>query len=212
MAAVDPADLPEEDPIDRARRVVQVQKMIARIEPWCRLFGLPWIAPLWRMMLGEAPGPHLREIWRGLVVPVLSIAGFLLLWGWLAPQVQTSLGAIPGPAQVWEQVGVLHTEAQAEADRETAFYERQSAKNAELVAAGKANEVKTRPYAGKPTYVDQILTSLRTVFMGFALASVVAMPLSGWPASLGRAGSTYRRLRFSCWLPQRVVLLLSCGN
>lgn len=34
-----------------------------------------------------------------------------------------------------------------------------------------------REYTGKPSYVDQIFTSLKTVFMGFFLATIVAIPL-----------------------------------
>jgi nitrate/nitrite transport system permease protein len=37
--------------------------------------------------------------------------------------------------------------------------------------------VKWRQYTGKPTYIDQIVTSLKTVFMGFLLAAAVAVPL-----------------------------------
>src|SRR5690606_9305529 len=32
-------------------------------------------------------------------------------------------------------------------------------------------------YTGKPTYIDQIITSLKTVFMGFIIATVIALPL-----------------------------------
>jgi len=41
----------------------------------------------------------------------------------------------------------------------------------------KGKEWKERKYSGKPTYFDQILTSLQTVFMGFLLASLVAVPI-----------------------------------
>ena len=37
--------------------------------------------------------------------------------------------------------------------------------------------VKVRKYTGKPTYIDQIFTSLKTVFMGFVLATLVAVPI-----------------------------------
>ncbi|MPN33065.1 Bicarbonate transport system permease protein CmpB [bioreactor metagenome] len=37
--------------------------------------------------------------------------------------------------------------------------------------------MKTLPYAGKPTYLDQIVTSLKTVFTGFLLGALVAVPL-----------------------------------
>ena len=38
-------------------------------------------------------------------------------------------------------------------------------------------QVAIRPWTGKPTYLDQILTSLYTVFTGFALATLIAVPL-----------------------------------
>ena len=34
-----------------------------------------------------------------------------------------------------------------------------------------------RHYTGRPTFLDQILTSLKTVFTGFVLAALVAVPL-----------------------------------
>ena len=38
-------------------------------------------------------------------------------------------------------------------------------------------EAATSRYAGAPTYVDQIVTSLQTVFFGFAIATLIAVPL-----------------------------------
>ena len=40
---------------------------------------------------------------RALLVPMLGIGFFLLLWGLSAPRVETSLGQLPGPFQVWQQ-------------------------------------------------------------------------------------------------------------
>jgi len=91
--------------------------------------------------------------------------------------VNTSLGAIPGPAEVWEQVEVLYADHQREREKEAAFYDRQDQRNAKLVAAGRADDVKFREYTGHPTYVDQIWTSLKTVAMGFLIATLVAVPL-----------------------------------
>ena len=90
---------------------------------------------------------------------------------------QTSLGAIPGPAQVWEQVGSLNADAQREREKEAAFYVRQDERNAKLIAEGRADKVKHRTYTGKPTYYDQIWTSIKTVFFGFLIGSMVAIPL-----------------------------------
>ena len=36
---------------------------------------------------------------------------------------------------------------------------------------------RSRPYTGKPTFVDQIFTSLKTVFAGFVFATIIAVPL-----------------------------------
>jgi nitrate/nitrite transport system permease protein len=91
--------------------------------------------------------------------------------------VKTSLGAVPGPAQVWDQSVNLYADHKAERAKEAAFYERQEARNAKRLANDPSAEVKWRQYTGKPTYLDQIFTSLKTVFMGFLLAAVVAVPL-----------------------------------
>jgi nitrate/nitrite transport system permease protein len=177
MTAVDPAAIPQDDPMARARRLDSLNRVISRCDPWFRILGLGWLTPIWRLLTGEAPRTQMREIWRQAIVPVLSIAAFLLLWASLAPMVQTSLGAIPGPAQVWEQVGVLQDDARAEAQKERDYYVKQDEKNAALIAAGKADEVKNRVYAAKPTYPGQILTSIKTVFLGFLIGTLIAVPL-----------------------------------
>jgi nitrate/nitrite transport system permease protein len=122
-----------------------------------------------------------REAARALMlsagVPVLAFALFLLLWSAMAARIQTSLGAVPGPVAVVEQAVALWDDHVAERARRTAFYERQEARIQERLAA-EPGYVPTRPaYTGKPTYLDQIGTSLFTVFAGFVLASVVAVPL-----------------------------------
>ncbi|MCV5869545.1 hypothetical protein OFN61_30280, partial [Escherichia coli] len=58
-----------------------------------------------------------------------------------------------------------------------AFIERQEKRNAAKLAKNPDTEVKIRPYTGKPTFFDQIVTSLVTVTAGFLLATVIAIPL-----------------------------------
>jgi nitrate/nitrite transport system permease protein len=65
----------------------------------------------------------------------------------------------------------------AERAKEVAYYERQEERIAETLAKDPNTEVKRRTYSARPTYLDQIWTSLKTVFMGFMLASLVAIPL-----------------------------------
>ena len=177
MTAVDPAAMPVTISVEKTARKERLYRLIGKCDPWFKVLGLAWITPIWRVVAGDNPRGQIKDIWRLAVVPVLAIAGFLALWATLAPMVQTSLGAIPGPAQVWQQVGVLNADAVAEGAKQSDFYAKQTAKNAELVAAGKAAEVKDRVYAGKPTFYSQILTSIKTVFAGFLIGTLVAVPL-----------------------------------
>ena len=161
---------------------------ITRAEGWLGVLGLGWLVPLLRIGAGDSARRQLPELWRGLMVPLIGIALFLTLWATLAPRVQTSLGAIPGPAQVWEQAEGLYEDHLRERDKAEAFYERQEVRNAKLVEAGKEDRVKWRDYTGKPTYFDQILTSLLTVALGFGIATVIAVPL-GIASGLSRTVS-----------------------
>jgi len=173
MTAIDPTTVDPEAEARRARLFTRINKM----DNWFQVLGLAWLTPILKAAAGDNPRAQIGQIWRLLGVPLLSIAIFLVAWGTLAPKVQTSLGAVPGPAQVWEQVGNLHADAQREKDKEAAFYVRQDERNAKLIADGKADRVKQRSYTGKPTYYDQIWTSIKTVFFGFLIASIVAIPL-----------------------------------
>jgi len=97
---------------------------------------------------------------------------------------------VPGPLDVWSQAANLVDEHRAERVKEAAFYERQEQRNAEKLAEDPNADVHIRPYTGKPTFFDQILTSLWTVFTGFALASLIAVPvgvLSGLSTSVYRS-------------------------
>lgn len=156
MTLLDPAALPEEPGADRALRLARLYRTIGRADKWFRLLGLAWITPIWRLLAGDNPRGQLPEIWRLAVVPMLAIAGFLALWASLTPMVQTSLGAVPGPAQVWEQAVALDASAKADRLKEQEFYAKQADKNAALVAAGKADEVKTPAYTGNPVTRDAL--------------------------------------------------------
>lgn len=150
---------------------------IAKADIWFKLLGLSWITPILRAVAGDNPKAQLGEVWRLLGVPLLAIALFLSLWAVLAPKVETSLGTIPGPAQVWEQVESLHADHLRSREKEAAFDARQEKRNAQLVDDGQVDRVKWRAFTGAPTYYDQILTSVKTVFFGFLIATMVAVPM-----------------------------------
>ncbi|MEM7498301.1 MAG: ABC transporter permease [Pseudomonadota bacterium] len=161
----------------REARRARLFTRINKADTWFQVIGLSFLTPLLRVAAGDNPRAQMGELWRLMLVPLLAILSFLALWASLAPQVQTSLGAIPGPVQVWEQVENLHADAERSWDKEAAFYERQDARNAKLAEAGQEDRIKWRDYTGKPTYYDQIWTSIQTVFFGFLLATVVAVPI-----------------------------------
>ena len=150
--------------------------LINKASGWLDALGLSWLTPILKMAAGDNPKEQLSELKRVLLIPLIGIIGFLVAWGVLAPQVQTSLGAVPGPAQVWEQAGVLWADHQRERAKEVAFFERQEKRNQKFIDAGKPEKVKQRKYTGKPTYFDQIITSLFTVGLGFLIATAIAVP------------------------------------
>jgi nitrate/nitrite transport system permease protein len=157
----------------RERWHTRINRLVGSLE----MVGFGWLVPLMRMAAGDSLRTQGRELWLQLGVPVLAIVIFLAGWAALAPKVQTSLGTLPGPAQVWAQAVNLYQDHLAERAKERAFYERQEKRNQEILAKDPKAEVRMRPYTGKPTFLDQIITSLKTVFTGFVFATIVAVPL-----------------------------------
>jgi nitrate/nitrite transport system permease protein len=114
---------------------------------------------------------------KNLLMPILGIVVFLFIWQVGAEKVDTSLGKFPGPVAVYEQWQGLIDDHQRERTKEASFYERQEKRNADRVAKDPSYQPKIREYTGKPTFFDQIFTSLYTVLAGFGLATVIAIPL-----------------------------------
>ena len=133
-------------------------------------------SPVLAIFQSENPGASVLNFFKQLIMPVIGILVFLLIWDIGAKNIHTSLGTFPGPVQVYEQTISLIDEHQAERQKEVAFYERQEKRNAKKLAKNPDAKVKIRPYTGKPTFFDQIGTSLVTVLAGFVLASLIAIP------------------------------------
>ncbi|PIW28118.1 MAG: nitrate ABC transporter permease [Rhodospirillales bacterium CG15_BIG_FIL_POST_REV_8_21_14_020_66_15] len=148
-----------------------------RVNNVLTLIGLTWFTPVIRMIAGENPRHELVQLWRLLGIPVIAFTVFLGLWSQLAQQVETSLGKIPGPVAVYEEAVSLWEDHKIQREKQDAFYERQEKRNAAKLAEDPNTEVKWRTYTGKPSYVDQIVTSLKTVFMGFLIATLFAVPI-----------------------------------
>ncbi len=157
-----------------ARRLRQTPERLCRV---LTLLGLGFVVPLVRMACGEDPRLQLRSLWRSAGVPLLAMLLFGMLWSFSAARIHTSLGQIPGPGAVWQQAGALWADHKAERERQAQFYERQERRTAERLAADPAAEVSRVKYTGRPTYIDQIFTSLKTVFTGFLFATLLAVPI-----------------------------------
>ena len=143
-------------------------------------FVLPFIVP---KDLGN-------KIIKSFVIPFVAFLLFLGVWSGTASQIVTSLGEVPGPSQVWKQSISLYDEHIAERVKEEKFYERQVKRNAKKLENNPDAKVKIRSYTGKPTFFDQMLTSLYTVLTGFIVASFIAIPIgivSGLSTTVHRA-------------------------
>ncbi|MBL9083237.1 MAG: ABC transporter permease subunit [Planctomycetales bacterium] len=167
--------------------------------------GLDLLEPMIRLAARDEPRQQLKRLWLYLGVPALAMLVFCGLWYGVSRNVQTKYGAIPTPREVAAAAGELwtaHQEARAKATEYLAKQQMLSArfgKQAQAVqtqvaaetdparqaelrdqaavfaqASGRALE---RRYSGAPTYLDQILTSLKTVFAGFTIASLIAVPI-----------------------------------
>lgn len=123
--------------------------------------GMDWLLPKIKIM----------------TVPLIGIFIFLGIWQLGAPKIVTSLGAVPGPVQVFQQFVGLVEEHQEARDKEAAFIKRQEVRNAKKLEKDPNAEVKIRAYTGKATFFDQIWTSLLTVSAGFLIASLIAIPI-----------------------------------
>jgi nitrate/nitrite transport system permease protein len=126
---------------------------------------------------------------RVFFIPLVAFLFFLSLWHISASQIHTSLGQVPGPSQVWSQSIQLFDEHIQERHKESEFYLRQDQRNAKKLADNPDTVIKIRGYTGKPTFIDQIITSLITVMTGFLVASIIAIPVG----IIGGLSSTVHR-------------------
>jgi nitrate/nitrite transport system permease protein len=184
-----------------------------------KTFALPWLARALDWLSGSGIDRIAGGLAHALLLPLLGIGIFLLLWSAGAAQVQTSLGQLPGPAQVWEQGQRLWAEHRAERGREAAFSERLDERYEKAVAAGSSADdlakIRARRYTGNPTFVDQIWTSLITVATGFLLASVIAIPIgivcgmnAAFYAAMNPLIQIFKPVSPLAWLPL-VTLIVS---
>ncbi len=157
----------------------------------------------------------LTRMVRVLSAPLLGLTVFLMSWQLASQKIETSLGTFPGPVAVLEQARNLVAEHRVEREKARAFAERQEERIAERQSVDPAWVPTRRSYTGAPTFLDQVRTSLVTVLAGFALGSIIAIPL-GIVMGLSRFASAafnplvqiFRPVSPLAWLPL-VTLVVS---
>jgi nitrate/nitrite transport system permease protein len=168
--------------------------------------GLGYLEPLIKLLSGEEIKKNAKEVGKRIVLPIASVLVFLLLWqsfsNYLAnveldmkiekalkdqgpeaaKKIQDCIDAggdnckansLPSPVMVWGAVGKLWDDHKIMAQKKQDFIDQFEKVNQERVAKGE----KKITYTGRPSFVDQIQTSLKTVFAGFLLSILIAVPL-----------------------------------
>ncbi len=200
--------------VEPEKRVVKAASPMAqKIMNGLDVLGLGFINPFIRLAYGEDPKAQYKELWKILLVPLLSIFIFLALWHVLAPNVKTSLGSIPQPGVVFSQFGDLWADHKATQVEKAAFYQEVASLNEELKAKGE-DPIK---FTGKVTFIEQIFLSIRTVFLGFFIATVVAVPIgimcgmsSTFNAAMNPLIQIFKPVSPLAWLP--IVALIASGT
>lgn len=187
--------------------------------------GLEAFAPIVRLLRGDDRPEQFKRLFMNFGAPLVAFLLFLGAWSVASQNIMTKYGNLPSPGQVWTQAGVLWESHLKGVSAEEVFYQEQAVKVAEYSAAAavlekrgaantaaqmleKANVAKAAKFAASPSYIDQIITSLKTVFAGFMIASLVAIPLgvlcgtSPWiQAALNPLIQIFKPVSPLAWLP-----------
>ncbi len=166
--------------------------------------GLSVLEPLVRLISGEDPREQMRKLARFVGIPMLAFGCFLGSWSVVARNIETKYGTLPTPVEVFHEAKNLAADHYATRAEEDAFNvsraetvaslqtvrtqlasalaaaqgtraESLSAKLSKIDA--RIEQTKQRRFSASPTYFDQIITSLKTVFAGFVVASLIAIPI-----------------------------------
>lgn len=83
--------------------------------------GMTSLTPVVRLCYGDEPRLQLRKIGQCIVVPLLSVAAFLVLWSQIAPRHKTKSGEVPTPSVVWNATVGIWEFHQRENDKQDAY-------------------------------------------------------------------------------------------
>lgn len=209
---------------------------------FCEVTGLPVLEPFVRLLAGEDVREQLNGIAKYVLVPVAAVGIFLSLWSVAAKTVVTDSMRLPSPSETWTagmELFAMHSAQRAEdrevkrektaqavqflvqANRVSRQAESASGDNKEkllanvLVLKKKAIQAANYKPSSAPTLVDQILTSLMTVFVGFGIATLIAVPIgilcgmSPWcNAALTPFIQIFKPVSPLAWLPLAFLIIV----
>ncbi len=171
-----------------------------------RFIGLGFLEPIIRLSRGEEPRKNGILILKIIIAPLASVLLFIGVWQTgstalfnkeanyriekaLKDQGQKAAdemklcidsgdiscqpNTLPSPSQVNASFKTLLKDHKAISIDKKNFKEKTAALNKQRNAEGKDPIV----YTGRPSFVDQIKTSIKTVFAGFLLAILIAVPI-----------------------------------
>jgi nitrate/nitrite transport system permease protein len=161
--------------------------------------------PVVRLAFGEEPRTQVTKIGKFIGVPVLAFMAFIGAWHVVATNIETKFGTLPTPADTWHQARVMaaqvgeyrraeaafHAERRAAAEEHRAMADRfrraaelphnsgqRDAFLAEADArAALAASADSARFSAPPTIMHRITRSLKTVFLGFAISTAIALPV-----------------------------------
>lgn len=168
--------------------------------------GLGFFEPAIRLVSGEEVKKNGISLFKKVFLPLISVLIFLLLWHYgamalyniekdariekaLTERGQEAANAeqlciesgdkncristLPTPVQVWDAFQSLLADHSIISEKKEIFADKVAATNEKRIAKG----LEPITYTGRPSFVDQIWTSLKTVFAGFLLALFIAVPI-----------------------------------
>ncbi len=171
-----------------------------------RFSGLGFLEPLVRLISGEEPRKNAISFIQKAIFPLLSIILFIMVWQGIATYLYNDEAAkriekarmeqgdaaaeemeaciksgdvscqpntLPSPGKVWGAYLTLWDDHKEINQKKKDFEMKVAETNEKRRAEGK-DEI---TYTGRPSFVDQIYTSLKTVFAGFLLAALIAIPI-----------------------------------
>ena len=151
---------------------------------------------------------HLKAVnWKVMVQPLLGVLLFLGLWQWGEPGADQS-GHPARTARHRQPALVPRAGASAGAGEGGGLPRAPAGAQCGKAGGGSGGRGEAAPYTGRPTFFDQIATSLLTVLCGFGLATPIAIPcgvLLGMNQGLYRAANPVIQLLKPvsplAWLP-----------